>query len=94
MATATYRVWTYDVWGNPKDGFTVNDRFKQNTITFDSDSSDAHIIRLLKREGYINNKCRFSSFSFDGEPDYTLYLNYDTQAMGSYPLLELEKEDD
>ena len=23
----TFRVWTYDVWGNARDGFDVNDRY-------------------------------------------------------------------
>jgi len=28
-----YEVWSYDVWGNAKDGFEVNDRSKIDTIT-------------------------------------------------------------
>lgn len=26
----TWEVWTYDVWGNEKDGFEVNNRFCEN----------------------------------------------------------------
>lgn len=29
----TYEVWAYDVWGNARDGFDVNDRSKCGTIT-------------------------------------------------------------
>ncbi len=25
-----WEVWTYDVWGNAKDGYKVNDRYKQH----------------------------------------------------------------
>ena len=28
-----YQVWTYDVWGNARDGFEVNDRSKGGTVT-------------------------------------------------------------
>lgn len=28
----TYEVWGYDVWGNAKDGFDVNDRSRIDTI--------------------------------------------------------------
>lgn len=29
----TWECWTYDVWGNEKDGFEVNDRYKQGEFT-------------------------------------------------------------
>jgi len=28
-----WRLYTYDVWGNPKDGFVINDVFKKDLIT-------------------------------------------------------------
>lgn len=28
-----YEVWEYDVWGNARDGFEVNDRSRINTVT-------------------------------------------------------------
>ena len=27
-----FRVWTYDVWGNARDGFDVNDRYKHGVV--------------------------------------------------------------
>lgn len=27
-----WQVWTYDVWGNKKDGYDVNDRYKRGEI--------------------------------------------------------------
>lgn len=29
----TFKLWTYDVWGNARDGFEVNDRFPQGMVT-------------------------------------------------------------
>ena len=29
----TYQLWTYDVWGNAKDGFEVNDRYKHGVVS-------------------------------------------------------------
>ncbi len=29
----TFRLWTYDVWGNARDGFDVNDCYKQGLVT-------------------------------------------------------------
>ncbi len=29
----TYRLWTYDVWGNARDGYEVNDRCSHGTVT-------------------------------------------------------------
>lgn len=28
----TWEMWTYDVWGNAKEGYQVNDRYKQRAI--------------------------------------------------------------
>ena len=28
----TFDVYTYDVWGNARDGFDVNDRYKSGTV--------------------------------------------------------------
>lgn len=28
-----FRLWTYDVWGNARDGFDVNDRYSQGYVT-------------------------------------------------------------
>lgn len=33
MEKQVFEVWTYDVWGNARDGFDVNDRCKVGTVT-------------------------------------------------------------
>jgi len=30
--TRRFRVWTYDVWGNAKDGYEVNDRYSHGYV--------------------------------------------------------------
>lgn len=92
MTKQTYRVWSYEVWGNARDGFEVNNRFKTNaTIDIDELDSNADIIRSLKSIGFLRRGCRFSSFEIDREPDYTLYVTQTNQAVGGlYPICELE----
>lgn len=34
---ARYTVWSYDVWGNARDGFEVNDRCKVGTVEIPDD---------------------------------------------------------
>jgi hypothetical protein len=29
----TFKLWTYDVWGNARDGFDVNDRYGHGLVT-------------------------------------------------------------
>lgn len=83
----TYKVHTYDVWGNKNDGFEVNDVYPScATIELPDDATDADIVRALKDVGVINAKCRTSSFEVDGETDYTMYVNY--LPIG-YPVCEL-----
>lgn len=31
--TRIYRLWTYDVWGNARDGYEVNDRYSHGEIS-------------------------------------------------------------
>lgn len=29
----TYRIWTYDLWGNAREGYDVNDRYEHGTVS-------------------------------------------------------------
>ena len=60
----TYEVITYDVWGNAKDGFQVNDVFRTGrTIELDENASDYAINRTLGVRGV----------AWTGVPEFTLY---------------------
>lgn len=87
-----YEIITYDVWGNEKDGFEVNNAFSTGTIIDVTDSdSEKDIISKLKAVGIIRKGFRFSSFSIDGEASYSLYVTYEPTM---YPVCELRKVED
>ena len=92
---ATFTVYTYEVWGNPKDGFEVNNRFKMSeTIEISKNSTPKSIIRKLKQANIIKQNSHFDSFDIDGEFDYTLYVTQINAAVGGYyPICELENDD-
>ena len=88
-----YRLWTYDVWGNARDGFEVNDRYKQG-------------IYKIRVRGTVHNQGtphEFTSFhptdiqlaralglrgaEWEGESNHTLYA---TSKRNSRPICELE----
>ena len=54
MLTKTYRVWSYDVWGNDEDGYSVNDRSEISYGEFSPDKSDDENIEIVLKddEGY------------------------------------------
>jgi len=59
-----YKLYTYDVWGNARDGFQVNDVYPQpTTIEVSEYTSDRA----------INRRLGFNGLEWDGEPGYVLY---------------------
>lgn len=89
----TYDVHTYDVWGNARDGYSVNDRYmRQAKIELPDEVDDKAIIRALKSAGIVRANCRISSFDIEGERDYTLYITHGPS--GGYPVCELECQRD
>lgn len=82
-----YRVYTYDVWGNEKDGWDVNDVYQTSDYVDIPDSpTDAQIITALKKEGLIKPRIHTKSIGIDGEPGYSLYI---TDARNGKPEYEL-----
>jgi hypothetical protein len=77
MEKKNYRLYTYDVWGNEKDGYEVNDCFKTSEVyEIDNDLSDKDLIKSLKTQGLIKKGIHAKSITIDGEPDYTFYFEY------------------
>ena len=92
-----YDLYSYDVWGNNKDGFEVNDLYFQCTIEIDNEShehtTDKQIIQALKDEGYLKKNARFNSFGFhDG--GRSIYIEYNTRKLSGYPIYELRMTED
>jgi hypothetical protein len=74
-----YRLYTYDLLGNAKDGFEVNDVYRTSTvIEVQDDTSDRAINRRIGGRGIV----------WDGEAGYTLYGETKT----GKPVCELRAE--
>lgn len=85
-----WRLIDYDVWGNSKDGYEVNQAFRTSTVVeFADDISDDALIRLLKREGVLKKGVRKSRIGIDGD-DQVIYF---TDSKLDRPEFELQRED-
>lgn len=87
------------------DGFTVNDRSKLGTVTlvvqgvrynagtpqeFTSYvATDAQLVQALKDADYLADHVKVSDLDIDGESDFTLYVDRESDGR---PLLQLERE--
>ena len=85
---ADWQVITYDVWGNNREGYDVNDKHKSGRVRMHVAYSDRQVIATLKAAGVINSRCRYASFDIDGDAD-TIYVTYSTSRMHGYPVCEL-----
>lgn len=81
-------VWSLEAWGNPADGFEVNDASRVGSVMLPINASDREIIRRLKVGGFLRKGCHSRSFSVSG--DYRC-VQIDTSKTGE-PLYSLEFE--
>lgn len=85
-----YKIISYDVWGNPKDGFEVNDNYDTGiTLELLENSSDYTVISELKKAGFLKKTAKNTKFEVDGDFSHSLYIDHVTQRRGSYPFCEL-----
>jgi hypothetical protein len=96
MKYNNWRVYSYDVWGNAKEGFDVNDCFRTSYVCrIADDASLAAIVRALKRSGYLNKNLKTKSVDFSYNDnicnDTTIYFN---SAKDGRPEGELRKEEE
>ena len=72
----TFRLYTYDVWGNEKDGYEVNDIFKTSeTYEIPAEATDAHVIKALRKQGCFKARVLSRLIEIDGD-DETIYVSY------------------
>ena len=82
---------SYDIWGNEKDGYQVNNVFAEDIyIEVTDKTSDKDIIQQAKKKGFLNKHIKDSSFDIEGEDDFTLYVTYTPKCM---PIFELRNID-
>lgn len=60
----------FDVWGNQKDGYTVNNQCYEGEITVPKDASNRDVVDALKKMGFFKkhvrmNMCQFESAYID-----------------------------
>jgi len=87
-----FELINYDVWGNPRDGFEVNNSFRTGiVIDISENDTDKTILKKLKEVGFLKKTAKFICFEIDGELDFSLYINHVTIKDGVYPLCELRR---
>ena len=78
--------WNYDVWGNARDGYEVNDRSASGeTVVIYENDDDKTILARMRDAGLIGKGVKTSGIEIDGELPWNLYF---TSAKGK-PLGEL-----
>lgn len=91
--TRTYKLWTYDVWGNAEDGFEVNDRFGNGLIKINCKARIYNVGTPHEFTAWDPTNLQLSravcgvGLEWDGESDGTLYASL--QSNGK-PVCELE----
>ena len=55
----------FDVWGNAKDGYEVNNLCEEAILEFKEDPSEMEVLKKLKEIGFIKKSVRRNSVYFD-----------------------------
>jgi len=86
----TYKLINYDVWGNKKDGWQVNDaHYTGILIELPDNFTDLQVKQALYRSGFTSKGILPAKISIDGEPNYSLYINLEAKQYCGKPLCEL-----
>lgn len=54
----TYIIVDYDVWGNEKDGYEINQEFHLGTVEIPNMATDKQILNILEKNGYLKSDLR------------------------------------
>ena len=79
----SYRWYSYDVWGNKKDGYDVNNVFRTNDVVFipNEVSSDADMTKYLKKQGFFKKEVKNKFVVYDGD-EHVIYVSYKDKPEG------------
>lgn len=73
----TLKYVSYDVWGNEKDGYEVNDaHYTGETFELSDTLTNKGIVTSLKRQGCIKKTAKNHCIKIDGEFEHSLYFEY------------------
>jgi len=89
-----YDFIVYEVWGNKRDGFQINQSFVQEKdIVLSAETvegTDKGLIKALKKLNLIDKGIHYKSINIEGESQYTLYFEDVRQVVGGLcPAFEL-----
>ncbi len=83
---AIFEIRNYDVWGNDKDGYEVNDTFHYGETELPEDFTDKDILTALNKE-YFKSPQQLRNIEIGGD-DIIITVN---QRSNSKPVCELVK---
>lgn len=82
----------YDIWGNPSEGFTVNDSFElEDLLEVQEDYTDEDLLEALKDIGFFKRHVTLEDIEFDSIGPETIYVN---RILDGYPYCTLIRIED
>jgi hypothetical protein len=81
-----YREYTYDVWGNHREGYHVNDVYRGGVVTIDDEKD---LIKEFRKVGLLRKGVQSYRVGIEGEPGATWYV---TDLKTGRPAFELRCE--
>lgn len=91
-----FKLWTYDVWGNARDGFEVNDRYSHGYVTIKCKREDFNVGTPYEFSTYnptdrqLSRAAGFSRVEWDGDGESF----YAEARSNGRPIGELIKEEE
>jgi len=85
------RIMNYDVWGNARDGYAVNNVFSYGSFEFDGKISDNKDVLRFLNKVYFRKPQKAKSITIDDNCVDTLYIN---SAKDGMPICEIVFEKD
>ena len=80
-----YKLYTYDLWGNDKDGYQINDYYGQDEFDINESMTDKQIFKIIGIKPQSQNHVEFDDHYIDSD---TLYI---IAKKNSKPLCELRR---
>lgn len=74
-----WRVFSLDAWGNPRDGFEVNDRRQIGIVYLPEDivnAPESKIIKALKSLGAIGERMQTRSFHITMDTEFEILIDH------------------
>ncbi len=93
----SYSLWSYDVWGNARDGFEVNDRFRCGTVVIrckkkvHNAGTPQAVVSYDPTDLQLSRAAGVKGVEWDGTTDEAFYATLKTNGK---PVCELVYEGD